>query len=197
MRVHIATARDVGQLCRAWAAEHMPAGWEMGTMEDCDALISVLYDKLLSEDFIASKRACFNFHPGLLPEYRGSGAYSWAFINGEKETGITLHEIDVSIDHGRIIERVAFPIKDTDTAGSLFDRACSHIFERFVHWFPLLLAGEYAAQAQDESRARMYYRKDLERAKDVTRYLRAFSFPGKEPAYYWKNGTKIYVDTLP
>lgn len=166
----------------------------MGTMEDCDVFISVLYEKLVSEDFIASKWKCFNFHPGILPQYRGSGAFSWAILNGDHHFGITLHEIDVSIDHGRIISTRTEPIPYNSTAEYLFARGEEIIIDEFKRMFHVLLLGNYGSVEQDETAAKMYYRRDLERAKDLTRYVRAFTFKGKENAYYYDHtGKKHYL----
>lgn len=186
--LHIATSREIGERCKKWAVLQ---GYELVSMENCDVFISVLYDTLIPEEFIRTHK-CFNIHPGVLPHYRGAGAYSWAIINGEFEAGVTLHEIDKDIDHGDVIEIRRWPITKPDTAGTLFRRAEQTIFELFCQWLPELLDGKYEAHAQDSGR--IYYRKDLERVKDITRYIRAFTFDGKESAYYINSqGKKIYV----
>lgn len=56
-----------------------------------------------------------NYHPSLLPKYRGGSAINWALINGENETGITVHYVDKGIDTGDVIlqEKVAISLEDT------------------------------------------------------------------------------------
>jgi methionyl-tRNA formyltransferase len=153
-----------------------------------DVLISVMYDRVLSE-FPARS---FNFHPGVLPQYRGSGAFSWAIINGEVETGITLHEIDEDIDHGAIIDIVRFPVDPNDTAGTLYERGMQYLFFMFQRWFDRIVSGDYTVISQDKWRGRIYYRRDLEREKDLTRYARAFEFADKERAFYYnRKGEKV------
>lgn len=191
MKICIATARPVGERCRDWA---IAAGYEIVPMEECDMLVSVLYDKILPVEFLAGRK-CFNFHPGVLPQYRGAGAYSWVIINGEKEAGVTLHEIDGDIDHGPIIDIYRFPIWPNDTAKTLYDHACAYIFQSFREWLPRLIAGDYQAVPQDEGAAGYYPRKSLEQAKDLTRYARAFHFTGKEQAFYLnKSGDTVYLE---
>ncbi|MGZ8691232.1 MAG: formyltransferase family protein, partial [Gaiellaceae bacterium] len=68
MKVHIATSRQVGEDCKKLVSG-------LVSMEECDIFISVLYEQIISDEFIHSKKACFNFHPAILPEYRGIGAY--------------------------------------------------------------------------------------------------------------------------
>jgi len=63
-----------------------------------------------------------NLHGSLLPNYRGAAPINWAVINGEKETGVTTFFIEKEIDTGKIIDREAICIKETDTAGSIHDK---------------------------------------------------------------------------
>lgn len=192
--VHIATSREVGVPCRSWAARNLPDGWYLSATPEADVFISVLSDKLITEDFIAG-RPCFNFHPGLLPAYRGSGAYSWVIINGEQETGVTLHVIDEKIDHGPIIDQQVFPIAASDTAETLFRRAEQLIVSMFQQWFNRLLIGDYPTRPNSTHLGHLYLRKDLEAARDLTRYARAFTFSGKPQAYYTNDeGATIPLD---
>jgi methionyl-tRNA formyltransferase len=177
MKVHIATSREIGEACK-----ELVDG--LVSMEECDVFISVLYDTILSGDFIRSKKACFNFHPAILPEYRGIGAYTWVILNEEKESGVTLHVMDEELDHGPIIDVQRFPVTDTDTAGTVYAKAEATILRMFREWYDRLVAGDYTATEQDHSRARMYYRRDLESACDLTRYVRALTFPGRYNGYY-------------
>jgi methionyl-tRNA formyltransferase len=64
----------------------------------------------------------FNLHASLLPQYRGAAPINWAIINGEKETGVTTFFLEQEIDTGSIIFQEKEPIKDDDTAGTLYER---------------------------------------------------------------------------
>ena len=195
-KVYIASSRPIGDRLKAWAKDNMPKGWELAvSMEDCQVFISAMYSKLIPEEYI-NERKCFNFHPGILPYYRGSGAFSWALINNNTHVGITLHEIDGNIDHGDIIKIVMWPIVKGDTAEALYNKGMLIIEKMFQEWFEKLLTGEYQATKQDESKARLYFRKDLDTMKDLTRFVRAFTFEGKDSAYYYNSkGKKICIKT--
>lgn len=183
-QVCIASSRPIGATCLSWAQGHLPDGFSLvDDPEQSSVFISVMYGNLVSEAFISGRR-CYNFHPGILPEYRGSGAFSWAIINGEKECGITLHELDVNIDTGPVIACKRFPIEGWDTAGTLYRKGMEAMAELFKVYFHRILHGDYLSTPQDESKARTYYRKDLKKAQDLTRFVRAFDFEGKDPAYY-------------
>lgn len=184
MLIHVATSRPIGQKCIDWLTSQ---GVELVSMEECEIFISVLYDQIIPEDYIKAHK-CYNFHPGILPWYRGAGAFSWAIINGEFETGVTLHEIDKDIDHGDVIAIRRFKIEESDTAETLFKKAEQEIFEMFQTTWKTLTA---RTKTKQES-GRIYYRKELEKAKDLTRFVRAFTFEGKDNAFYInKKGKKI------
>lgn len=61
-----------------------------------------------------------NYHPSLLPKYRGGNAIAWAIICGEKETGVTIHYIDEGVDTGDIILQETVPIDPEDTTATLY-----------------------------------------------------------------------------
>ena len=196
MKIYITNTASIGQRCKDWAINNLPSKMLIEeNMENCDIFISVFYNKIVSAEFIAARKKCFNFHGGILPEYRGSGTINFAIINGEKETGITLHEIDAQIDHGPVIDIQKTPILESDTAENLYKKMENIIFEMFQKWFIRLVNFDYKVIPQNHSIAKLYTRKDLQRAKDVSRLARAFTFYDKEKAFYINNkGKKIYLE---
>jgi methionyl-tRNA formyltransferase len=97
-----------------------------------------------------------NLHGGLLPEYRGGHVMQWAIVNGERETGVTLHFVDEGVDTGPVIAEERFPIEWGDDAATLrlkMKAAGVRLIERF---WPLVAAGRAPRRAQDESRARYW-----------------------------------------
>jgi len=193
-KVCIATSRDIGNKCKEWAKENIPTEYILvDEIENADIVISVLYDTIITAKTMKNKK-CYNFHPGILPEYRGAGAYSWTLINEDKKSGITLHLIDEGIDTGDIIEIREFIISKNDTAHSLNERGNDLIFKMFKDWFKDLLEENYTAVPQPSENARIYYRNDLDKMKNLTKYIRALHFPGKESSYYINNkGKKTYI----
>jgi methionyl-tRNA formyltransferase len=193
-KVYIATSREVGDKCQKWAHRNIPPNCILvEDIHEAGIVISVLYDKILPPDVLRNKK-CFNFHPGVLPEYRGSGAFSWCLINQEKKAGVTLHLIDKGIDTGDIIEIREFLISRNDTAYSLHERGQDIIYKMFKDWFNDLINEDYKAVPQCRKHGHTYFRKDLEHAKNLTKYVKAFYFPGKESAYYLDElGNKKYI----
>ena len=69
-KVHIATSRDVGSQCIAWAQDNTPAGFQLiDDISLADIIICVMYEEILGPDRVQNS-TCFNFHPGILPEYK-------------------------------------------------------------------------------------------------------------------------------
>lgn len=65
----------------------------------------------------------------------------------------------------------------------------------FQRWFARLVSGDYVAMPQDHAQAKLYKRADLQVAKDVTRFARAFHTLGYEQAYYYNSrGEKVLLE---
>lgn len=69
-----------------------------------ELIVVVAYGRILSGEILSIPRygAC-NLHPSLLPKYRGAAPISWALINGEEKTGVTVFFMDETMDGGDII----------------------------------------------------------------------------------------------
>jgi len=89
-----------------------------------DVLFSINWRRLISKKLInIPKHGCINIHPSLLPKYRGISPLNWAVLNGEKETGVTVHYIDESADTGDIIIQKKIPILFEDTTADIYQKA--------------------------------------------------------------------------
>ena len=193
-KVCILTSRDVGRRCIEWAKKNPPKQFELTqNMDEADIIMSVMYEKIIGSKYTNAKK-CFNFHPGTLPDYKGSGTFSWVIINQERKAGVTLHIMDKGMDTGDIIEIREFLISKKDTAHSLFLRGEEVLFKMFKNWYVDLLNNDYTAVPQRLSEGTIYYKEDLQNAKNLTRFARAFTFPGKENAFYYnEKSEKIYL----
>jgi methionyl-tRNA formyltransferase len=77
--------------------------------------ISIEYESIIKTKKFKSKKL-YNFHFSLLPKYRGCHTNFFQILNGEKKSGVTLHEIDDGIDTGPIIDNIKFEIKKNTNA---------------------------------------------------------------------------------
>jgi len=82
-----------------------------------------------------------NLHGSLLPRYRGRVPVNWSIINGESETGATLHYMVEKPDAGDMVDQEKVPILFTDTALDLFNRITDAAAKVIGRSWPRLLAG--------------------------------------------------------
>jgi UDP-4-amino-4-deoxy-L-arabinose formyltransferase/UDP-glucuronic acid dehydrogenase (UDP-4-keto-hexauronic acid decarboxylating) len=90
-----------------------------------DILFSFFYRHLIRPPILDIPPAgCLNLHASLLPRYRGRCPINWVLVNGEKETGVTLHYMTPRPDDGDIVCQQKITITNDDTAKSLHEKAC-------------------------------------------------------------------------
>ena len=118
------------------------------------------YSMLLRPDILTiPKYGAVNIHYALLPKYRGANPVQWAMINGELETGVTMHYMDEGIDSGDIIAQRHVPIYINDTWVDALARINAETDKMLEDEIPRLLAETNARQPQDESHAEKYPRR--------------------------------------
>jgi methionyl-tRNA formyltransferase len=125
-----------------------------------DLIFSFYYRGMLPMSLLGRARlGAFNLHGSLLPKYRGRAPLNWAILKGERETGVTLHEMVEKPDAGRIVGQQAVPIGPDDTALEVFRRmtdAAEALLERHL---PALVAGNAVMTTNDLSRGSYYGRR--------------------------------------
>jgi methionyl-tRNA formyltransferase len=88
-----------------------------------ELLVVVAYGKILPPELLAvPPRGAWNVHASLLPRYRGAAPIQWAIIRGERETGITLMQLDAGMDTGPMLLKRSVPVDDAVTAGELHEQ---------------------------------------------------------------------------
>ena len=117
-----------------------------------DFIFSFYYRHMLPADALkAARRGAYNMHGSLLPKYRGRVPVNWAVLNGERETGATLHRMEAKPDAGNIVDQMAVPILPDDLAVDVF-RKVTVAAEIVLHRsLPGLLGGTAREVAQDLS----------------------------------------------
>lgn len=117
-----------------------------------DVFVVAAFGQILSKEILdMPKYGCVNIHASLLPKYRGAAPINWAIINGEKETGVTIMQMNEGVDTGDMLSHVVVPIAPKETAESLFDKLAKAGAELIVETLPKLEAGEIVPVPQDES----------------------------------------------
>lgn len=78
------------------------------------------FSHIIHKELFESARYGFiNFHPSLLPQYRGPNPFDWVLLNEDAETGVTFHRIVEKLDAGNILAQQKIAVSDTDTIGDL------------------------------------------------------------------------------
>ncbi|CDF86045.1 Bifunctional polymyxin resistance protein ArnA [Pseudomonas knackmussii B13] len=123
-------------------------------------IFSFYYRNLLGEELLAcASQGAFNLHGSLLPRYRGRAPANWVLVNGETETGVTLHRMVKRPDAGAIVAQQRVAIADEDTALSLHGKLREASRELLGKTLPALLKGDVQETAQDESKASYFGRR--------------------------------------
>jgi methionyl-tRNA formyltransferase len=113
--------------------------------ENPDFILSCYFKYIIPSSILqCAKLASLNFHGSLLPKYRGRCPLNWAIINGEKETGVTLHHMVEKVDAGDIVDSEKIDILLTDTAGDVMQKMISALRRIINRQIPLLKGNRIA-----------------------------------------------------
>lgn len=119
-----------------------------------EVIFSFYYRNLIGNDILGlAPKGAFNLHGSLLPKYRGRAPLNWVLVNGEKETGVTLHRMVQRADAGDIVAQQAVTITDSDVALSLHRKLCSASQMLLGDVLPKICSGQTQERAQDETQA--------------------------------------------
>jgi methionyl-tRNA formyltransferase len=137
-----ATAADYGLPVVAPADAGAPELERRVTALRPDFLFSFYYRSLLGAALLAAaRRGALNMHGSLLPKYRGRAPVNWAILNGERESGATLHYMVAQADAGDIVDQMSVPILEDDDARAVFAKVTLAAQIVLVRSLPGLIAG--------------------------------------------------------
>lgn len=149
-----------------------------------DLMIVVAYGLLLPKTVLDTPRlGCVNIHASLLPRWRGAAPIQRAIQAGDKESGVTIMQMDVGLDTGpMLLERVT-PIDSRETGGTLHDRLSTLGAEAVLAAIEAIAAGTAKAleQPQEGATYAAKIRKDealidwSKSALEIDRHVRAFN----------------------
>ena len=130
--------------------------------QEFDLGVSVYFSKLFDEKEISKFKKLINIHNSPLPKYRGANPINWALKNGEKMHGVTVHEIDLGIDSGKILNQVFFPINpDEDEVEDVYRRCLGYAYELFVDTITRI--DSIKGYLLNDAESSIYYRRDFEK----------------------------------
>lgn len=154
----------------------------------------------------------YGLHASILPDYSGGAPLTWAMINGESKTGITLFQMDGGVDSGPIAGQKEELVYQNDTIATLYARIEEHGLELLKEVLPKLSNGTLKLQAQDESRRRIFPQRAPEdgwiswdqSAVVIDRFIRAQTrpYPGAHtslhgrPLHIWRASIVSEIDVI-
>lgn len=146
---------------------------------------SLEFDRIIDPIKFQSKKM-YNIHFSLLPKYKGMYTSSWPLLNGEKKSGVTLHEIDQGIDTGDVIDQLEFIIEEDDNSRKLYFKYTIHGIDLFKRNFRRVISGNYQAKRQPALNSSYYSKSSInyahltidlnKTAVEIYNQIRAFSF---------------------
>ncbi len=165
-----------------------------------EVIVVVAYGKILPKEILEfSKYGCINGHASLLPKYRGASPIQWCIVCGEKQTGVTIQQMDEGIDTGDILSAETVDILPYETAEELFERLSLISAELMVETLEKIEKGEVTPIKQNESEAtyapiikkemaKLDFTQDAEKIFNAVRGY--YSWPC---AYFFLDGKRIKV----
>ncbi|MBQ4529464.1 MAG: methionyl-tRNA formyltransferase [Lachnospiraceae bacterium] len=117
---------------------------------EADIIVVAAFGQILPKEILEmTKYGCINVHASLLPKYRGAAPIQWVIIDGEKESGVTIMQMNEGLDTGDMISKVVVPIEAEETGGSYHDKLAAAGAKLCVETMEKIQAGEVEKTPQN------------------------------------------------
>jgi len=167
-----------------------------------ETIFSFYYRKMICQEILAIPVAgAYNLHGSLLPAYRGRVPVNWVLVNGEKQTGVTLHNMVAKPDAGDMVGQKVVDIAVEDTAVRLYDKLCRASSVLLDEVLPLIRTGRAPRIAQDAGKASYFGGRKPEdgrinwswTAMRIYNLIRAVTDPYPGAFSFMPDGTKVLI----
>ena len=119
-----------------------------------ELIVVAAVGQFLSKEILElPKYGCINVHASLLPKYRGAAPIQYAIIKGEKESGVTIMQMDIGMDTGAMLDKVVVPIEENTTMGELHYALREQGAALLLQVIDKIAAGTAVAEPQDNEQA--------------------------------------------
>ncbi len=133
---------------------------------DADVMVVAAYGLILPKAILETpKLGCLNIHASLLPRWRGAAPIQRAISEGDRETGVTIMQMDVGLDTGDMLLKKQTSIQAEDTAQTLHDRLAQLGADAILETLDQIETGTAHTQKQDDANA--CYAKKLSKSEAV------------------------------
>ncbi|VFP83986.1 Methionyl-tRNA formyltransferase [Candidatus Erwinia haradaeae] len=118
---------------------------------NADIIVVVSYGLILPKGLLEiPPMGCINVHASLLPRWRGAAPIQRAILSGDRETGVTIIQMDTGLDTGCILHTLTCPISLTDTSSTLYSRLSNLGSVGLLTTLTRLVKNESSQRTQDE-----------------------------------------------
>ncbi len=150
-----AVALDKGLQVFQFASLRSPEAQDAMRSLNADLGIMAFVLQFAPQEFVnIPKKGTIQYHPSLLPKYRGPSSINWPIIRGDTRTGLTIFRPTDGLDEGPVILQKETPIAPDDTLGSIyFERLFPMGVKAMIEAADLVMAGRHEERVQDESAA--------------------------------------------
>lgn len=175
---------------------------------NADIMVVVAYGLLLPQEVLDTPRlGCINVHGSILPRWRGAAPIQRSIWAGDKETGVTIMQMDIGLDTGDMLSIARLPIEDTDTSATMYQKLADLGPNALVECLNDIAQGKAIATPQDNEHANYAKKLSKEEAKidwaldasHLERCIRAFNpWPmshfslGEHTIKVWQASTESY-----
>ncbi len=176
-----------------------------------EVIFSFYYRNLLCDEILSlAPKGAFNLHGSLLPKYRGRAPLNWVLVNGEKETGVTLHRMTSRADAGDIVAQQSVAIADSDVALTLHRKLCAASQTLLGDALAKIRSGQADERVQDHSQAtyvgrrtpedgRLEWEKPAQALHNLVRAVSdpwpgAFGYVGTNKFIVWKSRVRTDME---
>ncbi|RLR54086.1 methionyl-tRNA formyltransferase, partial [Pseudomonas aeruginosa] len=149
-----------------------------------DIMIVVAYGMILPKAVLDIPRlGCLNVHGSLLPRWRGAAPIQRSLWAGDKETGVTIMQMDIGLDTGDMLYKASCPITNEDTSASLYEKLAELGPKALINTLDLITTDQISPEKQDNHLANYAEKLSKEEAKidwslsaeQIERCIRAFN----------------------
>ncbi|MCG9554955.1 methionyl-tRNA formyltransferase [Vibrio sp. Isolate32] len=151
---------------------------------NADIMVVVAYGLLLPQVVLDTPRlGCINVHGSILPRWRGAAPIQRSIWAGDKETGVTIMQMDIGLDTGDMLSISTLPIEATDTSASMYEKLAGLGPDALVECLADIASGKAVAEKQNDELANYAKKLSKEEARinwtddaaHIERCVRAFN----------------------
>ncbi|MCC8367073.1 methionyl-tRNA formyltransferase [Xenorhabdus sp. PB61.4] len=170
--------------------------------QQADIMVVVAYGLILPQAVLdMPPLGCLNVHGSLLPHWRGAAPIQRAIWAGDKETGVTIMQMDAGLDTGDMLLKATCPITNEDTTASLYDKLADIGSDALLNTLSLITSGNSQPESQNNILATYAEKLSKDEARmdwnlsaiQLERCVRAFNpwpisyfFINEQPIKVWK-----------